>query len=200
MKRFIFSAIILIAASTLFAQDNRPNFNQADAHRTQQQWFQQGNNQQKQQPATYHHNRGQRFSPAEYWKKQKEFFTKRANLTEEEAAKFFPLYNELQQKKMQINHQSRQNAVREQQQMSEADCLKTIDALADAQIRIAQLEKEYLEKFKKVLPASKILKIQMAEDQFNSELIKEMQQNRASQSKTNNRPTTNNQRPTTTNR
>ena len=200
MKRFIFSAIIIIAASTLFAQDNRPSFNQADAHRTQQQWFQQGNNQQKQQPTTYHHNRGQRFSPAEYWKKQKEFFTKRANLTEEEAAKFFPLYNELQQKKMQINHQSRQNAVREQQQMSEADCLKTIDALADAQIQIAQLEKEYLEKFKKVLPASKILKIQMAEDQFNSELIKEMQQNRASQSKTNNRPTTNNQRPTTTNR
>lgn len=188
MKRLVFSVIISFVALTVLAQNNRPNFNQAEAQRTQQQWFQQSGNQQKQQqPSTNYHNRGQRFSPAEYWKKQKDFFTKRANLTEEEANKFFPLYNELQQKKMQINHQSRQNAVKLEQPISEENCMKTIDALADAQIQIAQLEKEYLEKFKKILPASKILKIQMAEDQFNSELIKEMQQNRNTNKPTGNK-------------
>jgi 2,3-bisphosphoglycerate-independent phosphoglycerate mutase len=91
---------------------------------------------------------------------------------------------------MQINHQSRQDAVRQQQPLSEEECLKAIDALADAQIRIAQLEKEYLEKFKKILPASKILAIQRAEDQFNSELVKEMQRSRPNIPATN-RPSAN---------
>lgn len=179
MKRLFFSAIISVVVLSVFAQNYRPNFNQADVQRTQQHWFQQGTNQQQHRPnVSSTSNRGQRFSIDEYRKRQKEFFTKRANLTEQEAEKFFPVYNELQQKKMQINHQSRQDAVRQQQPLSEEECLKAIDALADAQIRIAQLEKEYLEKFKKILPASKILAIQRAEDQFNSELVKEMQRSR----------------------
>lgn len=191
MKRLFFSAIISVVVLSVFAQNYRPNFNQADVQRTQQHWFQQGANQQQQRPNVSNtSNRGQSFSIDEYRKRQKEFFTKRANLTEQEAEKFFPVYNELQQKKMQINHQSRQDAVRQQQPLSEEECLKAIDALADAQIRIAQLEKEYLEKFKKILPASKILAIQRAEDQFNSELVKEMQRSRANIPATN-RPSAN---------
>lgn len=192
MKRLVFSAIVSIVALSLFAQNNRPNFNQADVQRTQQHWFQQGTNQQQPRSnvGNANNNRGQRFSIDEYRKRQKDFFTKRANLTEQEAEKFFPVYNELQQKKMQINHQSRQDAVRQQQPLSEEECLKAIDALADAQIRIAQLEKEYLEKFKKILPASKILAIQRAEDQFNSELVKEMQRSRPNTPATN-RPSAN---------
>ena len=191
MKRLFFSAIISVVVLSVFAQNYRPNFNQADVQRTQQHWFQQGTNQQQHRPnVSNNSNRGQRFSIDEYRKRQKEFFTKRANLTEQEAEKFFPVYNELQQKKMQINHQSRQDAVRQQQPLSEEECLKAIDALADAQIRIAQLEKEYLEKFKKILPASKILAIQRAEDQFNSELVKEMQRSRPNIPATN-RPSAN---------
>ena len=191
MKRLFFSAIISVVVLSVFAQTYRPNFNQADVQRTQQHWFQQGTNQQQHRPNVSNtSNRGQRFSIDEYRKRQKEFFTKRANLTEQEAEKFFPVYNELQQKKMQINHQSRQDAVRQQQPLSEEECLKAIDAFADAQIRIAQLEKEYLEKFKKILPASKILAIQRAEDQFNSELVKEMQRSRPNIPATN-RPSAN---------
>ncbi len=192
MKRLVFSAIVSFVVLSLFAQNNRPNFNQADVQRTQQHWFQQGTNQQQPRPnvGNANNNGGQRFSIDEYRKRQKDFFTKRANLTEQEAEKFFPVYNELQQKKMQINHQSRQAAVRQQQPLNEEECLKAIDALADAEIRIAQLEKEYLEKFKKILPASKILAIQRAEDQFNSELVKEMQRSRPNTPATN-RPSAN---------
>jgi predicted helicase len=51
----------------------------------------------------------------------------------------------------------------------------------DAHRMIAELEKEYLQKFKKILPASKILKVQNAEEQFNSQILKDIQQSRGHQ-------------------
>ena len=122
------------------------------------------------------------FSPAEYARQQREFFTKNAELTQEEADAFFPIYNELQQKKREINRQIRMTMRQEGGvQISEEQSLKAIDAKADANIRIAELEKEYLQKFKEVLPASKILKIQNAEEQFNSQIMKAIQQSRGHQ-------------------
>ena len=122
------------------------------------------------------------FSPAEYARQQREFFTKNAELTQEEADAFFPIYNELQQKKREINRQIRMTMRQEGgAQISEEQSLKAIDAKADANIRIAELEKEYLQKFKEVLPASKILKIQNAEEQFNSQILKDIQQSRGHQ-------------------
>ena len=41
MKRLFFSAIISVVVLSVFAQNYRPNFNQADVQRTQQHWFQQ---------------------------------------------------------------------------------------------------------------------------------------------------------------
>ena len=127
-------------------------------------------------------NRSGQFSPAEYAKQQREFFTQNAGLTQEEADAFFPIYNELQQKKREINREIRM-AMRQEggAEMSEEQSLKTIDARANANIRIAELEKEYLKKFKEVLPASKILKVQNAEEQFNSQILKDIQQSRGHQ-------------------
>ena len=127
-------------------------------------------------------NRSGQFSPAEYAKQQREFFTKNAELTQEEADAFFPIYNELQQKKREINREIRM-AMRQEggAVISEEQSLKAIDAKADANIRIAELEKEYLKKFKEVLPASKILKVQNAEEQFNSQILKDIQQSRGHQ-------------------
>lgn len=127
-------------------------------------------------------NRSGQFSPAEYAKQQREFFTKNAELTQEEADAFFPIYNELQQKKREINREIRITMRQEGgTPMSDEQCLKAIDAKADANIRIAELEKEYLKKFKEVLPASKILKVQNAEEQFNSQILKDIQQSRGHQ-------------------
>ena len=113
---------------------------------------------------------------------QKAFFTERAGLTEDEANAFFPLYNELQQKKRELNRETRRIMRQEGgAATSEEQSLKAIDAIAETNIKIAELEKEYLQKFKKVLPASKILKVQNAEEQFNSQILKDIQQSRGHQ-------------------
>jgi len=124
-------------------------------------------------------NRSGQFSPTEYWNQQKAFFTEKAGLTEDEAAAFFPLYNELQQKKRDLNREMRRMTRQENQ--TEEQAQKSLDAIADINIKIAELEKEYVQKFKEVLPASKILKVQNAEEQFNSQILKDIQQSRGHQ-------------------
>lgn len=159
-----------------------------------QGWQRQNRNQNIQQPQGP--NRNEQFSPAEYWEQQKEFFTNQASLTQDEANAFFPIYNELQQKKRELNRQIRR-IMREEggPMISEDGSLKAIDAKADVNIKIAELEKEYLQKFKQVLPASKILKIQNAEEQFNSQILKDIQQTRGHQFQQNRQFQQNQQRP-----
>lgn len=118
----------------------------------------------------------QRMSPQEYAAKQREFITQRADLTEAEAEAFFPLYFELQREKMKLNgqvrrkmHEMYKNGVTEEQ------AAVLVDEQADMKIRCDELEKEYLVKFKALLPATKLLKVQMAEAAFQRELLLDMQ-------------------------
>ena len=176
MKRSVSLLVCLLAFAAVSAQD-RP-VQQFGGQRQQAQarpFFGQ------RQPIMQQPNRSGTFSPAEYWKQQQEFFSKEAGLTASEAEKFFPLYNELQQKKRELNRSVRQQTRQNGPGMTEEQAAKAIEAMAESKIKIAQLEKEYLEKFKDILPASKILKIQNAEEQFNSKMLKDIQQSRGHQ-------------------
>lgn len=120
-----------------------------------------------------------RMTPEEFQTKQKEFIAIHAELTEEESATFFPLYFELQDKKHQANARvwKKARAVKPHER-TEEDCNEMIDALADVKVECATLEKEYLQKFKEILPAKKLMRVQMAEDRFQRELLRGMQQGR----------------------
>ena len=108
---------------------------------------------------------------------EKEYIIKQAELTEEESAAFFPLYFELQSKKHEANRsvwkQARAVAPHER---TEEECVEMIDALADVKIACALLEKDYLQRFKEILPAKKLMRVQMAEERYQRELLKGMQQ------------------------
>lgn len=182
MKKLVIYLIALAFPVCSFCQNSQGNGQQRWG--VQQRWgiqqrqsWQRNGAGQQQVP-----NRIGQFSPTEYWNQQKAFFTERARLTEDEANAFFPLYNELQQKKRELNRETRRIMRQEGgTEVSEEQSLKAIDAIAETNIKIAELEKEYLQKFKKVLPASKILKIQNAEEQFNSQILKDIQQSRGHQ-------------------
>jgi hypothetical protein len=97
------------------------------------------------------------------------FITEKLKLTPKEAEAFWPLANELQEKKYELNkplREERQEQRASQTALTEADYLKIIDANADIRIQEARLNKEYLEKFKKILSAEKIFKYQKAEEDF----------------------------------
>lgn len=116
-----------------------------------------------------------RFTHEEFCQKQREFITENARLTPEEAKEFFPLFFELQQNKWKINNEARKKVKKERgQKLTDEECKELVNEFSDAKIKIAKLEKSYIEKYLKVISARKILDVQRAEDRFQKEMIKHM--------------------------
>lgn len=117
----------------------------------------------------------QHLSPEEFRAKQKAFITEKAGLTNEEAAKFFPLYFELQDRKKQLNDEAwkllRQG---KNEKTTEARYEEIMEGVYDARIASDRLDKTYFDKFKKILTCKKIYLVQSAEMRFHRELLKGM--------------------------
>ncbi len=128
------------------------------------------------QDAPREHNRGKkRFSLKEFQERQRNFITTHAKLTPEEAEAFFPLFFELQKKKWLINKEAKDKVdAKYGKEHSEEKCLLIVNEFADAKIKTAELEKEYIKKYLEVVPASKILGIQRAEEHFRKETLRQM--------------------------
>ena len=112
-------------------------------------------------------------SPEEFRAKQKAFILEKAELTDEEAARFFPLYFELQDRKKQLNDEA-WKLMREgkDEKTTEARYEELLEGVHDARIAAARLDKTYFDKFKKILPFKKIYLVQQAEMRFHRELLK----------------------------
>ena len=122
---------------------------------------------------------GRFMKPEEYKAKLQDFIAKRAELTDKESAAFFPLYFELQTEKFKLNGQLRRKT-RELMQdgLTEEEATELLDETMEMKLKCDQLDKDYMVKFKVLLPASKLLKIQVAEESFRRELLNDMQRGR----------------------
>ena len=107
------------------------------------------------------------------------FITRKLNLTAEEAKTFWPVYDEFEARKKELN----QAAVSKYQKiLTDSLTEKQATDLIDQQIIQAQkmldLRKEYLLKFKQILPSKKIAKLYDAEKSFRRLLMKEVRERR----------------------
>lgn len=111
--------------------------------------------------------------PDEFKKKYQEFIIKQAELTKEEAAKFFPIYDECQKKKEKLNSQiwELRRDVRNKE-LAEKEYQHILEETAKLRIQIAEIDKTYLQLYRKVLPYKKIFKVQVAESRFHRELLR----------------------------
>lgn len=120
----------------------------------------------------------------EFRNKQKEYFIKRAGLTPEEANKFFPLYFELQNKKMEYNKEVWKNIRKgNSENTTDAEYANISENIIKTRITIDKLELEYLDKYKKILSPKKIYSIQRAEMRFHRELIKDSKEGKSKECK-----------------
>ena len=96
--------------------------------------------------------------PKSFVPNKKRFITEKAGLTSEEAAKFFPLYFELQDRKKQLNDEAwkllRQG---KEWKTTEAQYEEIMEGVYDARIASDRLDKTYFDKFKKILSCKKDL-------------------------------------------
>ena len=121
----------------------------------------------------------QKLTPDEFRAKQKAFITQQAGLTDDEAAKFFPVYFELQDRKKQINDNA-WNLLRKAKDdnTTEAQYGEILEKVYDSRIASDRMEKAYFLRFKKILSCKKLYEVQRAEMRFHRELLKGMQQYR----------------------
>ena len=119
------------------------------------------------------------FSPEEFQAKQKAYITEKADLTDQEAEAFFPLFFELQKKKFELERTVRKGFKKERgEQMTEEECRDFVYKMADTKIEIAKLEREYTDKYLQVLPPCKLRRVQHAEGMFQRDLMKKMTEHR----------------------
>ncbi len=116
-----------------------------------------------------------RMSPEDFRAKQEAFLTEKAQLTKDEAAKFFPMYFELQDKKKALNDRAWSEVKKGKKgNLSESQYEEIVINVLNARIASDKLEKAYLTKYKTILSYGKIFKIQGAEMRFHRELLKEI--------------------------
>jgi len=107
------------------------------------------------------------------------FITKQISLTSTEAQQFWPLYNECQQKRNELQKQRRQ--IMKKMLLSESLNNKELEDLSDQYINIqsdeSKLLTQYHQKFKSALPIQKVIGLYKAEDKFKIYLLRQVQKN-----------------------
>jgi hypothetical protein len=101
------------------------------------------------------------------------FLTQRMDLTPEEAQKFWPVYNQFD-KEIEANRKEMREIRKEMKEtgLSDADASKSLDRMLNALQKELDIRKQYTGEFKKVIGASKTLRMFKAEKDFNRELVK----------------------------
>lgn len=116
-----------------------------------------------------------RLSPEEFRAKQQAYIVEKAGLTAEEATAFFPIYFELQERKREMNRKAwRLLKKGNDEQTTDDDYEQIMEDIYDVRIASAELEKTYYKKFKKILSAKKIFRVQHAEMRFQRDMLKGM--------------------------
>lgn len=109
------------------------------------------------------------------------FLTQQLNLTPEEAQQFWPVYNEYDRKMDELRIGNRKAfKPKPGQELTEAEAQEKVDGFVRFRQQEVAVLAEYHEKFKNVLPASKVAKLYQAEEAFKRKLLEELQKRRNS--------------------
>ena len=109
------------------------------------------------------------------------FITKAMDLNGEEAKAFWPLCNELQEKKFELNKQMRKilfdfaHNEKEGKTYTESEYKEIVNLCAQFRVKEARLDEEYILKFTQVIPYEKIYRYQQAELQFARQMLGQRQ-------------------------
>ncbi|MDR3220151.1 MAG: hypothetical protein LBU22_14465 [Dysgonamonadaceae bacterium] len=130
----------------------------------------------------------------QFKEKRVAFITKAMNLNNEDAKDFWPLCDELQGKKFELNRIVRKamyeynQAKKEGKHYAESEYKKLIELCADSKQKEVQLEYEYYTvKFPKVISAEKIFLYIQAEQQFARQILEQRERSKEQKSDDGNR-------------
>lgn len=105
-----------------------------------------------------------KFNPAQFSAERQKYITEEAGLTQQEAAKFFPLYNEMMEKMRAIH--KKLNNLKKTKPTTEAACRQAIVQRDAFEVHMKEIERTYHVKFLQVISASKLYDVLNAEGKF----------------------------------
>ncbi len=105
------------------------------------------------------------------------FITNELNLSTDEAAKFWPLYNAYDDRQFELKHQKMKDLKDQMDadldKMSEKEASALITQMENYDTELYQIRKKFNSSLKGVLPAVKIIKLKKAEDNFYRKLLQQ---------------------------
>jgi len=111
-----------------------------------------------------------KFSPEKFQADLEQFITKEACLTPQEAAKFFPVYKEMQAKQRAVYDRQRQLGWGKP--ADEKGCEKAIRQRDEYDLELKRIQQTYHNKFLSIISASKLYDVIKAEDRFHRQMLR----------------------------
>lgn len=109
------------------------------------------------------------------------YLTEQLELTSREAQKFWPIYNEFEEKEQKLrkeNYSKRKET--DVQSLSEEEASNMIEAMISMDKKKQELRETFIKDLQKILSNKKIITMKIAEDQFNKKMFEEYKKRRAS--------------------
>lgn len=113
-----------------------------------------------------------KFDPEAYRAEQHKYIQCKAQLTCDEATKFFAIYDEMRTKERQLFIQSRKG--RKNRPETEEECRQCINMHDSNDIQLKKIQQLYHKRMLKVLPAKKVLNAIIAAEDFDRNKFREM--------------------------
>jgi hypothetical protein len=110
------------------------------------------------------------------------FITQQLQLTPDESAKFWPLYNEYQSKRQLLTKAARTLGIETgqsynaQEQLTDDEAEGIIELQFQNEENLLKLKREYYSKFKSAIPASKIARLSPVEMEFNRTVLEKIRE------------------------
>ncbi len=103
--------------------------------------------------------------------------TNRLNLSPEQAQQFWPVYNEYNARKQELNKHVRElNNTPGRQNFTDSDVLSDLKEINATKQKLADLDNEYLNRFLKVISAGQVAELYKTEQDFNKILLNRLKQ------------------------
>lgn len=115
-----------------------------------------------------------KFNPERFMREQEAFITKEAHLTQQEAAAFFPIFREMQNKQRELFGKMREYAHKNPQNDKEAASF--ISNMDNINMQIQKIAQQYHSRFCKAIPARKVLLCIKAQEMFKHKIMDNLAQ------------------------
>lgn len=108
---------------------------------------------------------------------KRSYFARELELSRDQEQKFFPLYEAMEDETRQIEEEARamEKRVAEADDATDLEYEKTAEALFDAKVKQAGVERGYMEKFGPILTKKQLFMLKSVERKFNRDLMKQHQ-------------------------